>query len=309
MEKASRVSRFQRRFTMGAAALLASWALAFSPGEAVGQEIWAKVVDATNDRPIRDAEVQVLYTWGELVRAGVTDANGRVYLNLRQPGGYRLAVDRLGYPASDTLAVHIEVGQTITVQIRLQPEAIELDGLTVTAERINWGLEMVGFYNRQRGSTGYFAEVPGDVSRRTYQTADYFRGMRGITVRNGEPLLARGQNLQIWDFVGNQAQNTSQTRGDNALPGTGRDERGSQTNFMDVSGTHVCHGLLVVDGLISGSAAELNRLVNPQDVAAIEMHPNTASAPPQWRVDLAGRGSAACGVFVVWTKRGNRGGP
>jgi hypothetical protein len=56
--------------------------------------------------------------------------------------------------------------------------------------------------------------------------------------------------------------------------------------------------------MISGSTAEMDMLVPSKDVAAVEVHANPATAPPQWRVDLGGRGSFACGIFVVWTKRG-----
>jgi hypothetical protein len=124
------------------------------PGLVQAQEVWAKVVDATNDRPIQDAEVQILYSWGELVTAALTDRDGRVFLKV-PPGGYRIAVDRLGYPATDTLGIHLAPGQNLTVQLKLQPEAIELEGLTVLVEEIDWHLEMAGFYNRQRGASGF----------------------------------------------------------------------------------------------------------------------------------------------------------
>ena len=80
--------RTSRRFTRTIGPLLAVLLVAFSnPGATQAQEIWAKVVDASNDRPIRNAEVLILYSWGEIVRAGFTDHNGRVFLKV-PPGGY-----------------------------------------------------------------------------------------------------------------------------------------------------------------------------------------------------------------------------
>jgi hypothetical protein len=146
--------------------------------DASAQAIQAKVVDATNNRPIRDAEVQLLGPNGGVVKAMLSDRDGRVYLTAPRPGVYMVAVQRLGYPAADTLRVNLEQGRTITTQIALQPEAIEVEGVTVTAEPINWNLELVGFYNRQRGSTGYFKEIGITDERRAVTTSDYFRQAR-----------------------------------------------------------------------------------------------------------------------------------
>ncbi len=277
-----------------------------APGELRSQEIWAKVVDATNNRPIPDAEVQVLYSWGEVMRSGLTDRDGRVHLRV-PPGGYRIAVDRLGYPAIDTLGVHLAPGQNLTVQLKLQPEAIELEGLSVIVEEIDWHLEMSGFYNRQRGASGFFKEISESEGRTASRASDYFRGARGIEVRGGVPLVTRAQQLGFWVFEDRGLITQSQS-GFDPIRGRDDEERNTANAFsLDQAGP-TCPGLLVLDGLLAGSTAELNVKVNPRDIAAIEVHPHASSAPPQWRADLGGRGSAACGVFVVWTKRGQFGG-
>jgi hypothetical protein len=247
------------------------------PGLVQAQEVWAKVVDATNDRPIQDAEVQILYSWGELVTAALTDRDGRVFLKV-PPGGYRIAVDRLGYPATDTLGIHLAPGQNLTVQLKLQPEAIELEGLTVLVEEIDWHL-----------------------------ASDYFRGARGIEVRAGIPLVTRAQQLQFWAFEDRGLLTQSQS-GFDPVRGRADEERNTANAFSLEQAGPTCAGLLVVDGLFAGSTQELNTRVNPRDIAAIEVHPHASSAPAQWRADFGGRGSAACGVFVVWTKRGRFGG-
>jgi hypothetical protein len=262
--------------------------------DASAQAIQAKVVDATNNRPIRDAEVQLLGPNGGVVKAMLSDRDGRVYLTAPRPGVYMVAVQRLGYPAADTLRVNLEQGRTITTQIALQPEAIEVEGVTVTAEPINWNLELVGFYNRQRGSTGYFKEIGITDERRAVTTSDYFRQARGVQVDRGVPLVTRSQALGFWGAPDAGGQATA----DDADPS----KRGQGGG---VRASSQCLGLLIVDGLISGSTAEMNLVVSPKDVAAVEVHANPATAPPQWRVDLGSRGSFACGIFVVWTKRGS----
>jgi hypothetical protein len=167
-------------------------------------------VDATSDRPIQDAEVQILYSWGELVTA---------------------------------LGIHLAPGQNLTVQLKLQPEAMELKGLTVLVEEIDWHLELAGFYNRQRGASGFFKEVSEWENRTATQASDYFRGARGIEVRGGVPLVTRAQQLQFWAFEDRGLLSQSQSGFD---PVRGRDDEE--------------------------------------------------------------RNTAACGVFVVWTKRGQFGG-
>jgi hypothetical protein len=263
------------------------------------------VVDASNDRPVRDAEVMVLYSWGEIVEAGLTDSNGRVYLRVGQPGGYLLAVERLGYPAMDTLQVHLLPDQTITVQVRLEPEAIELEGLSVIAERIDWNLEMAGFYNRQRASSGYFREIPTAEARRTSRTADYFREASGVFINSeGVPLVTRAQSLSIRMFDSPSLNTTGGT----TPQGTGTQSTGelglSQTSFSRSDDLTVCPALLIVDGIVAGSTQDLEVMVPQADVSAVEVHRHPSSVPPQWRVDRGSGGSAACGVFVVWTRRG-----
>lgn len=257
------------------------------------QALRAKVVDATNDRPIRDADVQLLAPNGALIKSLLSDREGHVYLTAPEEGVYMVAVERLGYPAVDTLRVHLRRGQTVTTQIALQPEAIEVEGMTVIAEPINWNLELVGFYNRQRASTGFFKEISVTDERRAVTTSDYFRQARGVQVDRGVPLISRSQALGFWGQSDTGGQATAD-EGDPSRRGGAGGARGSSQ----------CLGLLIVDGMISGSTAEMNVLVPSKDVAAVEVHANPATAPPQWRVDLGGRGSFACGIFVVWTKRG-----
>ena len=143
MSTSARTRSDQRRVRLGRVGLLllAATLGAGAVQSASGQAIQAKVVDATNNRPIRDAEVQLLGPNGGLVKAMLSDRDGRVYLTAPRPGVYMVAVQRLGYPAADTLRVNLEQGRTITTQIALQPEAIEVEGVTVTAEPINWNME------------------------------------------------------------------------------------------------------------------------------------------------------------------------
>lgn len=73
---------------------------------------------------------------------------------------------------------------------------------------------------------------------------------------------------------------------------------GSGGNVLRIRG---CQPMVWIDGTrVPG--AELDEVIHPSEIAAIEFYPSNAGAPPQYLE----RQNRLCGTFLVWTKtRGN----
>ncbi len=68
-----------------------------------------------------------------------------------------------------------------------------------------------------------------------------------------------------------------------------------------VQGRGNCTPDLFIDGMrVLDGTAQIDQLVQPQDVSGIEVYNGGAGAPPQ----LTGPGGSSCGLVAVWTKRG-----
>lgn len=69
---------------------------------------------------------------------------------------------------------------------------------------------------------------------------------------------------------------------------------GSGGNVMRIRG---CQPMVWIDGQrVPG--AELDEVIHPQEIAAIEFYPSNAGVPPQYME----RGNRLCGLILVWTK-------
>jgi hypothetical protein len=91
--------------------------------------IAGRILDASTDRPVEDAEV---WLRGTSFRT-VTGSNGAFVLGSVPPGIYTLFARHLAYGTrQDTLEVPSE--QTLTVEMRVDARAIEMEPLTVTVE-------------------------------------------------------------------------------------------------------------------------------------------------------------------------------
>lgn len=110
--------------------------LAMEGRRVVGRELYVRasepvqlqghVVDGTTDRPVGDAEVEVV---GTRLRA-LTDSDGSFRMRSVPPGTVRMAVERLGYGRRETDLLAVG-GDTLEVRLEVYPEAIALDSMVV----------------------------------------------------------------------------------------------------------------------------------------------------------------------------------
>ncbi len=145
------------RYVRGAAfAVFATAVLvSLSPGEVTAQEIGGQVVDAGTGAPLASAEV-IAAREGEVVARTLTNSAGRFTLILPEATTVEVSASLIGYRTSSPTPVTVEsAGERVEVRIRLSTEAIEIDGLTVTARGValRHQATVEGFLERQKTGT------------------------------------------------------------------------------------------------------------------------------------------------------------
>lgn len=115
--------------------LQATPALAQGPGPdsndpAVTGRIVGRVVDVNSAHPL--SGVQVLLLGSQ--QGTLTDLNGR-YLILNVPAGsHDLVAEMIGYARKTVTNVVVDAGATVALDVALETEAIELDGITAVRQ-------------------------------------------------------------------------------------------------------------------------------------------------------------------------------
>lgn len=132
------------------------------------------VVDAESREPLADALVHI----GD--KAVFTGTDGRFRLDGLDTGPQRMRASLVGYtPVEDTLVVALG---TQDVAIRLAPDVIELDPITVTV--LSQKLEGQGFFHRMESGRGTFFTREEIALQRAFHATDLLRATPGVTIRS-----------------------------------------------------------------------------------------------------------------------------
>ena len=246
----------------------AAAALALLPAAAAAQANGTTTVHVVvraveNSAPVRDARVELL---GERVAAN-TDSAGVARLPGVRPGPAIVFIRKLGF-GDERFPLSVPPGDTLTVEVDLQTDAVRLAEVRATAYRSRVLVES-GFSNRQRMGIGSFATRYDWQGRGRLHFTDVVRRMRGIRVArtsNGNAVL---------------------------LPARGIISMGS-----------MCRGvLLYVDGVMLTQDArydDVNDLVPLAELEAVETYAGPAEIPPQFN-----QTGSACGAVVAWRRGAN----
>jgi hypothetical protein len=85
---------------------------------------------------VADATVRVRNSQTGVAWESVTNAQGRFLVLLLQPGGpYTVTVTRIGFSEASREGIQLQVGQTLTVDLEIQSQAVEVEGIDVAVER------------------------------------------------------------------------------------------------------------------------------------------------------------------------------
>ena len=249
---------FRRRLAALAAVLAAFPAAAAAQADA-GGTLRVVIRAHQGGAPVAGARVELLGAH----RAANTDAAGVAILAV--PAGPAIvSVHRFGY-GDERFPLNVPAGDTVTVEVDLQAEAVRLAEIRATAVRSRVLVES-GFLQRQRQGIGTFATRADWRGRGRLQFTDVVRRMRGIRVARTE----QGNTVLL-------------------------SSRGA------ISMSSLCSGvMLFVDGVEVMSDSrydDVNNLVPLAELEAIETYAGPAEIPPQYN-----RTNSACAVVVAWRR-------
>jgi hypothetical protein len=173
-------------------------------------------------------------------------------------GTQALVVRQLGFEPVE-MAVELSGKAPRQVTVTMSKPARVLDPVAVVAERSKDGLDQVGFAHRKKNGFGYFMGPEDIQQRQATRMTDLFRTVPSLRV------VPSGMDYVVE---------------------SNRDAMGGCVNY-------------VVDGSPYKSlfAGDIDRLMPPNDVAAIEVY--TGSSTP---AEFQTPGSSSCTTIVMWSK-------
>ncbi len=202
-----------------------------------------------------ERSVVVVYGSGA---SDTTDASGAFTLDSLPAGTFTVEARAIGF-TPQRVAVDLLGERTASADVTLDERVPVLEAQTIYGEAERRG-SLAEFMRRAQGGFGHFV-TPADIERRNaFAVTDFLRAMPGVRI---VPTGGTGTMITVRGQASLQGQ---------CLPDV----------FLD--------GVLMHDG-----ALDLDRIVNVQDIAGMEVYTGLGSVPQQYV-----RGN--CGAVVVWTK-------
>jgi hypothetical protein len=163
---------------------------------AASQTIKGRLLDMHTDDAIDLGLLIMISEFGDSVTSTLSTGNGSFEVSAPEAGNYLLLAAALGYRETRVGLFELGTGGELSVEFRLWPEPLSIDGIMVESLVREPELVRNGFYRRmQRGSGTFFS--PGDIAETTaLRSIDLIQGAPGtrlsIDPMNGERLEIRG---------------------------------------------------------------------------------------------------------------------
>jgi len=248
---------------------LALLAMILPGSDAGAQVILGRLLDGESVQPIPWGFIELLDPASQQVAFTYSDKEGGFTLTAPGSGQYLVQAGAFSYYTIQDGPIQLGPSDTVGVEFFISPDPEELDPLVVEAKRLEWHLRTSGFYRRQERGMGEFitrGEIddlrPHDIS-----------------------------SLLVWETLGVLLRPNPEGT---LVPAFGAGRAG--TTF---SGIGWCNPMYFLDGLpLMENGEDINVLVHPNDVAAVEVYPSPAVTPARFRDSRA-----RCGTILIWTRR------
>lgn len=230
------------------------------PSDGMITGIVGVVTDQVSGQPVAEVVVNV----DGIGRVATTDEDGHFSLSELIPGRHDVVFTHLGYRRR-SVSLEVEARHVVKLHVELAVDAIALDPIEVTVDRLDRNLQSVGFYQREEDGWGDFLDREDLEYWNPVQLTSALTRFPGVTTLSDPRMPSRG-------FLAFRRRGTT------------------------------CIPTVYLDGVRIGgdrSPAGIDDIVNPGVVAGVEVYRNTAGMPPQYW----GTGSS-CGVVLIWLRRG-----
>lgn len=180
-----------RRNGVWALLLLAGLALPAgreASAQAATGQVVGRVLDGATGRGLAGARVTVQ---GQAIAANA-GVDGRYTLTRVPAGTHALVVSLLGYSTKTVTGVSVAAGGTASVDVSLSSSALQLEGLTVAAEREQGSVSRA--LDEQRNATGIINATTTEQIARSPDSdaAQAVQRVSGVTVQDGKFVYVRG---------------------------------------------------------------------------------------------------------------------
>lgn len=199
-----------------------------------------------------------LLVWGSGV-TGSTDGGGTFLLTGLPAGTQSLEIRYVGY-SPKRVTVNLASGVTRSVAVTLDERADVLGEVTVYGKPSRRRKDLTGFLERHERGMGYFITRDDIQSRHPFQFTDLMRTVPGLRV----------------------------------VPSSYLDYSIISSHGTSMGGA--CKPQIYVDGTRLIDGEQLNAMIQPSDIAGVEIY-NSSESPPQYS-------SGLCGSILIWTGRG-----
>lgn len=150
--------------------------------------IVGRVLEATGGRPLTGAQVQLENT----AQRAVSGVDGRYTITNVPVGPQALVVSHSGFGTKTITDIRVAGGDAVNVDVTLVAEAMEIEGLTVSATRERGTVARA--LDEQRNATGVVSAITAQQISRSPDSdaAAAVQRISGVTVQDGKYVFVRG---------------------------------------------------------------------------------------------------------------------
>lgn len=177
-----------RSFRAACAGLLLLAVIA-TPARAQTGRIAGRVIDTGTGRPIAGARVAVIIS---PARSAVTAVDGTYQIRNVPAGAHSVAASHLGHATKTVTGVQVGAGAAVSLDISLAPQALAMEGITVSAARERGSVNRA--LDEQRTATGITSTTTSEQIARSPDSdaAQAVQRVSGVTVQEGKFVFVRG---------------------------------------------------------------------------------------------------------------------